>query len=375
MAFFGVANSLITHTIARYDLPIKESSIIMPVFLLEKLKETLHHSLETTEQELRTYAVSQLQRFYTMVNETSTLNIDQKKESIDFIEPYKDLLSFGYGCPILEACSIACAHIKVNDPNNLSSILLFSLNHALVHIKQCVQEHRKPSRLDNANFMLFVKMTFDYIQSREKHVRLIALHESIRSINTLGMKTQQQETMINSIENNIVTFPVIFKRSKELIHQTDPYLEIGVEYDHIPKWKEPCEGDRAEQDILILLVNSEPKHVKEIEATGIHETFIASFEMKERASRTLLHHTSHKAMITFDEEHTKRCDMLDISISGMQIRTEYKEHLNLAVGKKIDVQWEEGFHHYPTSAHIRWFQKTIQGEVKIGVQFIIDNES
>jgi len=132
----------------------------MPVFLLEHLKQTLHTSLQTADQELRTLAILQLQRFFDMINETSTLDSDQKKEGIDFIEPYKDLLRLNHGCPVLESCAVACNHIKNNFPDQLSTMLLFSLHHALVHIKNCVQEHRKPSRLDNANFMLFVRLSF-----------------------------------------------------------------------------------------------------------------------------------------------------------------------------------------------------------------------
>jgi len=48
----------------------------MPVFLLEHLKQTLHTSLQTADQELRTLAMSQLQRFFDMINETSTLDSD-----------------------------------------------------------------------------------------------------------------------------------------------------------------------------------------------------------------------------------------------------------------------------------------------------------
>jgi len=344
----------------------------MPVFLLERLKQTLHASLQTTDQEVRTAAVSQLQHFYEMVNETSTLDFDQKEEAIDFIEPYKDLVYFNHGCPVLELCAIACGHIKTNYRDQLSEILLFSINHALVHIKNCVQEHRKPTRLDNTNFMLFVKMTFDYIQSREKHIKLISLHESIRSLNTLGMDTQKQQQIINSLENNVMVFPLIFKRSNEILNQPEAYLEIGIEYGHTPTLKKPVEGARASQDMLLVLINSESHHLEDLEGSGIHETFVASFEMKERASRTLLHHTSHKATITFNENAKNRCDMLDISITGMQIRTEYKKCMDLDIGKELTIEWEEGYYHYPKAAQIRWFQKQQQGEVKIGIQFILE---
>jgi len=344
----------------------------MTVFLLESLKQTLHASLQSKNQDLRASAISQLQHFFDMVNETSTLDSEQKKESIDFIKPYKDLLRLNHGCPILESCAVACSHIKNNFPDQLSTMLLFSLHHALVHIKICVQEHRKPSRLDNANFMLFVKMTFHYIQSREKHIELISLHESIRSLNTLGMHALKQQQVISSFEDNIIAFPLIFKRSNEMLNQSEAYLEIGIDSDHTPIWKEPVKDERANQDMLIIMINSKSHHVEDIERTGIHETFITSFEMKERASRTLLHHTSHKASITFNENVKKRCDMLDISITGMQIRTEYREYLELSIEKIVTIEWEEGYRHYPSSAQIRWFQKQQQGEVKIGIQFILD---
>jgi len=128
-------------------------------------------------------------------------------------------------------------------------------------------------------------------------------------------------------------------------------------------------GERASQDIILIQVSKEPNQITELENI-VRETFMTAYEIKARASRVALASALHKAMITFHRDCTRSCQIIDISATGMQVRTEHEASLTLQVEQRLKIKWGDGFRQYPVSAEVRWFKVQDNGEVNIGMQFL-----